>query len=117
MRVTIRFQPTGFTCKDLAADQCLIQYPTHPAVSHSSQPPPDAWTAHRGFPPDVARVVFGYSWSDVVIVGQQDCEVVGLHQLELGAQQAIREPAVRAAHVGVHGAQREVSGVLGFVTV
>ena len=50
---------------------------------------------------DVTRVVFVQSRPLVVFVAQHDCEVVGLHQLELGAQQANREPAVRAAHVGV----------------
>ena len=50
---------------------------------------------------DVTRVVFDQSRPLVVFVAQHDCEVVGLHQLEVGAQQAIREPAVRAAHVCV----------------
>ena len=62
--------------------------------------------------PDVTRVVFDQSRPLVVFVAQHDCEVIGLHQLELGAQQAIREPAVRAAHVGVECSEREVRGVL-----
>ena len=51
------------------------------------------------------RVIFGQSRPLVVFVAR-------LHQLELGAQQAIREPAVRTAHVGVECCEREVRGVL-----
>ena len=60
--------------------------------------------------PDVTRVVFDQSRPLVVFVAQHDCEVIGLHQLELMAQQAIREPTVRAAHVGVECSEREVRG-------
>jgi hypothetical protein len=62
--------------------------------------------------PNVAGAKCHHPWRPVdVAVSQNDREVRCLYQLELGVQEMVIEPAVRAADVLVDGAQCDVGGV------